>query len=61
MSFIYAGIAQLVEHRTCNAAVVGSSPSTGSKWKPHSKLIQDQTFNLNNLKQQASELGLVAQ
>lgn len=26
-----AGIAQLVEHRTCNADVVGSSPIAGSK------------------------------
>lgn len=29
--YINAGVAQLVERRTCNAKVVGSYPSTGSK------------------------------
>lgn len=29
----YARVAQLVEHRFCKAAVVGSSPTSGSKNK----------------------------
>ena len=30
LSIFYADVAQLVEQRTCNALVVGSSPSIGS-------------------------------
>lgn len=37
MNLTNAGVAQLAEHRICNASVVGSIPSTGSKWKTHSK------------------------
>ena len=30
-SLVYAAVAQLVEQRTCNAQVTGSSPAGGSK------------------------------
>ena len=30
---VFAGLAHLVEHLTCNQGVVGSSPATGTKYK----------------------------
>ena len=36
-SLSYAGMAQLVEQRIRNAQVIGSSPITSSKEKPHER------------------------
>ena len=51
ISLALAGIAQLVEQRTCNAQVVGSSPTLGSKGEKWQVVLGEKSllFNIKSM------------